>query len=172
MPLPEPSGPDLSGVIADANATGLEYVVIGGFAVIFHGYIRATKDSDLLIPDGLQADAALLRFLEHAGGRRLYDGKVLTASDVADVPHLRVSTRHGIVDIMRGGLEPLDYDTVAQTATATEIGGESALVAGLSSVVGFKRLADRPQDRTDLEELEAIYGELPIESIPGLDDQD
>jgi hypothetical protein len=172
MSLPEPSGPDLSGVIADANAAGLEHVVIGGFAVIFHGYIRATKDSDLLIPDGLQADAALLRFLERADARRLYDGKILTASDVAEVPHLRLSTRHGIVDVMRGGLQPLDYDTVARTAVTTEIGGESALVAGLSSLVGFKRLAGRPQDRTDLQELEAIYGELPIEPIPGLDDQD
>jgi len=36
-------------------------------------------------------------------------------------------------------------------------------------VVGFKRLAGRPQDRLDLTELEAIHGELPLESIPGLD---
>ncbi|HUN78680.1 MAG TPA: hypothetical protein VMU32_07165 [Solirubrobacteraceae bacterium] len=53
MHLREPSGPDLSGVIADANAVGLDYVVIGGISVIFHGHIRATKDSDLLVPDGL-----------------------------------------------------------------------------------------------------------------------
>ncbi len=38
-------GPDLAGVVADANAAGLEHVVIGGFAVIAHGYFRATKDS-------------------------------------------------------------------------------------------------------------------------------
>jgi hypothetical protein len=46
----EPTGPDLSGVVADANAVGLNYVVIGGFSVIFHGYVRATRDSD---PAGL-----------------------------------------------------------------------------------------------------------------------
>jgi hypothetical protein len=28
MPLDEPSGPDLDGVVADANAVGLDYVVI------------------------------------------------------------------------------------------------------------------------------------------------
>jgi hypothetical protein len=43
-------GPDLAGVVADANAVGLEHIVIGGFAVIAHGYFRATKDSDLLVP--------------------------------------------------------------------------------------------------------------------------
>ena len=51
MPEDEPTGPDLEGVIADANAVGLESVVIGGFSVIYHGHIRATKDSDILVAD-------------------------------------------------------------------------------------------------------------------------
>jgi len=52
MSQDEPSGPDLDGVVADANAVGLKYVVIGGFSVIANGFLRATKDSDLLVPDG------------------------------------------------------------------------------------------------------------------------
>jgi hypothetical protein len=32
-------GPDLAGVVADANEVGLDHVVIGGFAVIAHGYV-------------------------------------------------------------------------------------------------------------------------------------
>jgi hypothetical protein len=170
MPPREPTGPDLSGVVADANAVNLEYVVIGGFSVIFHGYVRATKDSDLLVPDGAEADAGVLRFLEHAEARRLHDEKVLTPDDVAGATHLRVFTRHGLVDIMRGGLPPLDYDTVARSAALLEVDGHQARIAGLSSLVGFKRLAGRPQDRLDLTKLEAIYGELPIEPIPGLDE--
>jgi hypothetical protein len=75
MPPDEPSGPDLDGVVADANAVGLDYVVIGGFSVIYHGYIRATKDSDLLVGDGPDADAAVLRFLERVDGKRLRDDK-------------------------------------------------------------------------------------------------
>ena len=130
MPPREPSGPDLSGVVADANAVGLEFVVIGGFSVIYHGYIRATMDSDLLIPDGSEADTAILRFLERADGTQLHDEKVFTLEDVAQADNLRI--------------------------------------ASLPSIVGFKRLADRPQDRTDLAELEAIYGDLPIEPIPGV----
>jgi len=165
----EPTGPDLGGVVADANAVNLEYVVIGGFSVIFHGYVRATKDSDLLVPDGADADAAVLRFLDRADGRRLRDDKVLTPADVAAAHHLRINSRHGIIDIMRGGLPPLDYDTVAEHAETTEWDGQAVRVAALSSVVGFKRLAGRPQDRMDLAELEGIYEELPIEPIPGVD---
>lgn len=104
MSLDEFSGPDLAGVVADAKAVGLDYVVIGGFSVIYHGHVRATKDSDLLVPDGPEADEASVR------------------------------------------------------------------IAGLASVVGFKRLAHRPDpDRSDLRNLEAIHGPLPIEPIPGLD---
>jgi len=47
MSQDELSGPDLAGVVADADAVGLEYVVIGGFSVIYHGHVRATTDSDL-----------------------------------------------------------------------------------------------------------------------------
>ncbi|HEY2334021.1 MAG TPA: hypothetical protein VGH58_03295 [Solirubrobacterales bacterium] len=42
-------------------------------------------------------------------------------------------------------------------------------MAALSSIVGFKRLANRGQDRVDLEALERANGKLPIDPIPGLD---
>jgi hypothetical protein len=166
----EPSGPDLEGVVADANAVGLSYVVIGGFSVIANGFVRATKDSDLLVPDGPAADAAIHRFLERIEATRLHDDKVLDENEVTGAQHLRVRSRHGIVDILRGGLPPLDYETVAAAAIDGEAGGAPARFASLRSIVGFKRLAGRPQDRRDLEELEAFHGELPEDKIPGLDD--
>lgn len=166
----EPSGPDLAGVVADADAAGLPYVVIGGFGVIFHGFVRATKDSDLLVPDGSEADEAVLRLCRRIEARtRLDDGPVGEA-DVANSEVLRVRSRHGIVDLLRGGAPPLDYDTVSERALEVDWGGHLIRVASLASLVGFKRLARRPQDRVDLQELEAIHGELPIEPIPGLDD--
>lgn len=169
MSHPEPSGPDLDGVVADANAVELPYVVIGGFSVIANGFVRATKDSDLLVPDGPEADAAIRRFLARAEATRLHDDKLLSDDEITGAHHLRVRSRHGIVDIMRGGLPPLDYETVAANAIDGEVAGEPAKFANLRSVVGFKRLADRPQDRRDLEELESFHGELPEDEIPGLD---
>jgi hypothetical protein len=169
MSRDEPTGPDIDGVVADANAVGLPYVVIGGFSVIANGYLRATDASDLLVPDGREVDDAILRFLERAEATRLHNGKALALEDMADVHHLRVNSRHGIVDILRGGLPPLDYDTVAKRALSIEIGGHPARVAALRSIVGFKRLSRRPRDRNDLEELEAFHGKLPLDPIPGLD---
>jgi hypothetical protein len=81
MPRDELSGPDLDGVVADANAVGLPYVVIGGFSVIAHGYVRATRDSDLLVPDGADADEAIHRFLERVDAARLSDGRRLAPGE-------------------------------------------------------------------------------------------
>jgi hypothetical protein len=169
MDQTEIRGPDLSGVVAAANEAGLEHVVIGGFAVIAHGYFRATKDSDLLVPDGPETDEAILRFFELIGATRFSDGKVLIADDVAGAHHLRVDSRHGVIDIMRGGLPPLDYETVAAEAVEGSWRDSPFRVASLRSLVGFKRLSDRGLDRVDLEKLETVNGKLPIDPIPGLD---
>lgn len=170
MPQSEPSGPDLDGVVADADAVGLDFVVIGGFSVVANGYVRATRDTDLLVPDGPDADAAIAAFFERTEAKRLSDGARLSTEQIREAEHLRVETRNGIVDLLRGGAPPLDFDTVAKRAMEVEIGGRPARVASLRSVVAFKRLSDRPRDRNDLAELEAIHGELPIDPVPGLDD--
>lgn len=162
-------GPDLAGVVADANEVGLEHVVIGGFAVIAHGYFRATKDSDLLVPDGPEADSAIARFLEKIDAVRFSDGKPCDTDEIAGADHLRVDSRHGVVDILRGGLPPLDYETVAARAIEGSWRGQPFRVASLRTLVGFKRLAGRPVDRVDLEKLERANGELPEDEIPGLD---
>jgi hypothetical protein len=169
MSQDELSGPDLVGVVADADAVGLPYVVIGGFSVIFHGYVRATKDSDLLVPDGAEANELILLFLERIEAKHFNDDLPVTAAAVEAGEHLRVNSCHGIIDVMRGGVPPLDFDTVFARADTIEWRQHEIRVASLSSVVGFKRLAGRPQDRLDLTELEAIHGELPVEPIPGLD---
>jgi hypothetical protein len=171
MSQDELSGPDLAGVVTDAEAVGLAYVVIGGFSVIYHGHVRATKDSDLLVPDGPEADAAILRFLERVGGTRLRDGKVLTSDDVAGAHYFCINSRHGIVDLLRGGLPPLDFDTVSERAETVQFRGRLVKIASLRSLVGFKRLARRPEpDRSDLRNLEALHGPLPIDAIPGVDE--
>ncbi|HEU0018953.1 MAG TPA: hypothetical protein VFQ14_01550 [Thermoleophilaceae bacterium] len=147
----------------------MAYVVIGGFSVVANGYLRATEDSDLLVPDGPDTDQAIARFLDLADARRLRDSKVLALAEISTVDHLRVTTRHGIVDLLRGGAPPLDFDTVANAAFEIDLKGQKVRIAGLRSVVGFKRLADRPRDRNDLAELESLHGDLPIDPIPGLD---
>jgi hypothetical protein len=169
VPGRETRRPDLDGVVMASDGAGLPYVVVGGFATIAHGCFGTPNSSDLLIPNGPETDEAILRFLDLIDATDFGDGKVLTAYDLAGAHRLRVDSRHGVIDIMRGGLAPLDYETVADQAIEVDVGGVRAPFASLRTVVGFKRLADRGQDRLDLENLERVNGELPIDPIPGLD---
>jgi hypothetical protein len=47
---------------------GVEFVVIGGHAVSFHGYVRTTEDSDIVFKRTPDSEAALLRTLQSING--------------------------------------------------------------------------------------------------------
>lgn len=164
------SFPDLSRVIAAFDAEQAEHVVIGGFAVIAHQYLRTTEDVDLLIPDDRENDLRILAALRRLKARRR-DGEPVDEAYVVGRSHVRVEGDGGIVDLLRGGEPPLDFDTVSASAIESELDGVPIRICGLASLVGFKRLSGRPRDRADLEELESLHdGELPLLRIPGLDD--
>lgn len=144
-------------------------MVIGGFAVIAHDYVRATEDVDLLIPDNDANDgrceAALTALSAVWAG-----GEPLRSRRLVGRPHSRLITRRGLVDLVREGEPPLDFATVLAGAEHGDLGAGEFPIAGLKSLVSFKRLAGRPRDRLDLEELRARHGELPLEPLPGLDE--
>jgi hypothetical protein len=161
--------PELNVAVAAMVAEDARFVLIGGFAVIANRFIRATEDIDFLAPDDIDNDRRVLAALVKLDGVRYRDDAPLCDEHLLDKTHLRTKTRAGVIDILRGGLPPLDYDTVEDRAMQAEYGGVKFLVAGLNSIVGFKRLAGRARDRNDLIGLAEIHGELPIEPIPGLD---
>ncbi len=161
--------PELHLAAATLVAENARFVVVGGFSVIANRFVRATEDIDFLVPDDSANDQRVLRALVELNGVRLRDDAPLRDEHLLGQTHLRAKTRAGLIDIMRGGLPPLDYETVEERAMRADYGEVEFLVAGLTSIVGFKRLAGRPQDQADLLQLEAIHGPLPIEPIPGLD---
>ncbi len=163
--------PDLRAVTAALIAAGAEFVVIGGFAVIANDFVRATEDVDFLIPDDTENDKLLDVALTDLDAHWLAPSRPFAPGDLADREHSRLWTRVGLVDFLREGAPPLDFATVSASAHVADLGAGRFRVAGLSSIVSFKRLAGRPRDRADLEELRAIHGELPIDPLPGLDDQ-
>lgn len=168
MPTPHATDPDLQAATSALLRHGARFVVIGGFAVIANDYVRATEDIDLLIPDDAANDAALDRALVNLGAV-WGDGTPFRLTDLTGRDHARLYTSAGMLDLLREGVEPLDFENVARGALRSDLGQGVFLVAGLESIVAFKRLAGRPRDRNDLLELEERHGPLPIVPIPGLD---
>ncbi len=146
------------------NDAGARYLVIGGFAVIAHQYVRATEDTDLLVPADADNVAPLRSAFASLQARVRVSGEAPSEAELAGVAHLRLDTAAGIVDLVREGDPPLDFAHGFDGRLDVELDGVAIPVAGLPLLTALKRLADRPQDRVDLEQLERIHGPLPNSS--------
>lgn len=161
---------DDGALLAQLNAAAIDYVVIGGWAVIAHGYVRATKDVDILVADTLTVRRRVTEALAALGAIRL-NGDALTADRPMPDQGWQVETALGRLDVLLEGPPPLDLESVKADASRRTIDGTPVLVSGLAHLTAFKRLAGRLSDRADLEELERVHERpLPQLALPGIDD--
>ena len=152
-------------------AAGVDHVVIGGFAVIAHGVIRATKDVDVCpspARDNLERLAALLRELharqvgEDALEPQEFPLDPTNPEDLAQGGNFLVETDMGRLDIMqwvKGIGEDHAYAELAARAVVGEAFGVRIAVASLPHLRRMKRAAARQQDLQDLRALAEAHGE-------------
>jgi hypothetical protein len=139
-------------------AHSVDFVVIGAIAVQAHGYVRWTKDLDIIVrPTTLnltrvsEALGDLEAELRTPGTLRLSDPHQLRAA-----PLVPVMTRAGpldIVNVEHVAGAPRSYDALRDAALTIELRGLEVAVAGLSDLIRMKRAAGRPHDLADIEAL-------------------
>ncbi len=151
---------DDGAIIGELNRHGVPHVLVGGWAVIAHGYVRATRDIDVLIPDTSEARERTIAALLALDAVTL-NGQRVTAESRISEGGIRVRTTHGELDVLLEGDTPLSYAELAASAHTADIGGVEVHVVDLAHLAAMKRLAGRPQDQLDLDALAAIHGPLP-----------
>jgi predicted nucleotidyltransferase len=148
---------------------GVPFVVVGGLAVAANGYRRPTKDIDVLIADSTDSKARVVAALASRGGVIDRTGDPVASVDWTDDRALIVRVAGIRVDVLPEGVGPLSFREARGRARVVEVCGVDVPVIDLATLVAFKRLAGRPQDRDDLAALKRIHGPLPIIPVPGLD---
>jgi predicted nucleotidyltransferase len=141
------------------------YVLVGGLAVNAWGYLRATRDVDL-VPDPAPANLEKLEsLLQELGGKVEVDGRLLEGSAIRTFlrtgDRTLVVTDHGRVDVLQGLPQVPPFAALDERARTVEIDGLRIRVCSLEDLIEMKRASDRPRDRDDLEALEAARGEEP-----------
>jgi hypothetical protein len=143
----------------------VEFVVIGGVAVGVHGFVRATKDLDIVpdpSPENLQRLARLLVEIEaqQVGvGDFSPDEFPFEPTDpvqLAQGANFRLETSLGPIDIMQwvaGIKTDLAYSELAPRAVPVTFRDTQIQVCALDHLRAMKRAAARPQDLQDLEQL-------------------
>jgi hypothetical protein len=143
---------DFKDLLSAFHGHGVKYLIVGGYAVSFHGQPRATKDIDLFIkadPANAKAVyAALLSF-----GAPLEN---IAVSDLADARQfVRFGREPVAVDILPG-IDGVDFDAAWERRIEGVIDMKSGLKAFFISkddLIASKLAAGRLRDLADVEEI-------------------
>lgn len=162
-------GLDAGALLRRLRDAGVEYVVVGGFAVIAHGVQRFTKDLGICPAPEVANLARLATMLERANARQLGVGDFepdefpfdpTSPEELAEGGNFRLITQDGVLDVMQWipGIEGEHaYPVLDEDAVEGLVFGIPVRVCSLARLREMKRAAARPQDRQDLADLDAAH---------------
>ena len=141
--------PDFSEFLRLLNAYRVSYLIVGGYAVGFHGHPRATADIDIWVPRRADTAQQLMIVLEAFG---------------FDVPQLSTNIFLKPDQVIRMGVPPVrielltsidgvEFDACYARAVQTTLGDVGVRMIGLDDLKTNKRAAGRHQDLADLDHL-------------------
>ncbi len=142
--------PDFLDFLRALNREGVRYLLIGGYAVAFHGYPRATKDLDLWIEASPENAARVLAAIRSFFGETLG----LVEEDLATPGVVQLGYAPNRIDLVILPDEPLSFREAYARAEETRVEGIPVRVVGREDLFTLKRAFGRAQDRADLEALE------------------
>jgi predicted nucleotidyltransferase len=151
---------DPARVFATLERYGVDYITIGAFAVIAHGYVRATADIDVMARqdrDNLERLAAAFADLNarlRGVDAHLLDTDPTDPDTLANGASFTLDTDAGPVDYLNDVPGAGDYDDLRARAIEATAAGVTVRVVGLDDLIRMKRASGRPQDLRDIANLQ------------------
>ena len=147
---------NLQQILSLFNLHRVEYLVVGGYAVAFHGYPRLTRDLDLFYRQTPENAERIIEALHEAG----FTNISLTREDLLH-PQLNYKLGRPPNQIdLNPDVKGIRWDDAAAKAVGGEILGQPVKFLGFDTLIDAKRAAGRPQDTADIEGLMRNLGGL------------
>lgn len=142
--------PDFREFISLLNSHEVRYLIVGGYAVAFHGYPRYTKDIDIWIDAERENAGKLLQALNDFG----FGAVTLKAEDFL-VPGYVIQLGYppNRIDLLTSN-KGVDFATCYASRIEIEIEGTRLCFIDVENLKKSKRAAGRLQDLADAENLE------------------
>ena len=140
---------------------GVDYVTIGAWAVIAHGYVRATTDIDFMARLDSDNVVRLAAALSELNARlRGVDAEKLgidstDARVLANGASFTMDTDAGPLDFLNEVPGADDYDQLRSRASKANAGGVAVWVVSYEDLIRMKEASGRDQDLLDIRELRA-----------------
>lgn len=152
---------DIRGLLGELVGEEVEFLIIGGVAVGYHGHVRATKDVDVVPapdPANLERLARVLKRLEaEVEGADEFDaGELpdpLDPQALAQRGNWVLLTRLGRLDVMQWIGEDALWEKLSPAAIDDEVAGLRLKMVSYEDLVALKEMAGRPEDLADLQRL-------------------
>ncbi|HJY79884.1 MAG TPA: hypothetical protein VKK81_02210 [Candidatus Binatia bacterium] len=142
--------PDFRDLFAALNDAGAKYLLVGGYAVAFHGQPRFTKDLDIWVEASTEnADRVFAALKMFGAPLENFTPADLTQPDLI----FQIGVPPNRIDV----LTSIDGITFAEAWAAPEqtiYGDQTVPVIGRAQLIQNKRASGRPQDLLDLKALE------------------
>ena len=143
---------DLKEFIELLNSHGVEYVVVGGHAVAFHGHPRFTGDIDFFIRMTSSNVNRILAVLEDFG----FGGLGITEQDLLQPERIiQLGQPPNRIDILTS-ISGVDFESAWDKRVETVMDDQAVNILGWNELLKNKRVAARPKDLADVEKLLAI----------------
>lgn len=133
---------------------GVQYTLVGGHAVNYYGYVRATQDLDLLVSPSAENAQRIVVALSAFGFARAGIPQDLFEREGGAV-HLGVEPNR--IDILTS-LKGVSNTRIFEGSEVVEIDGIDVNIISLEDLLQVKRCSDRPRDLADADELGRING--------------
>lgn len=134
------------------NKADVDYVLVGGWAVNMHGYVRATIDLDIWIMADWENAAKVYAALSAFGAPM---GEVRAEDFATDGTIFQIGVAPCRIDIINK-VDGLAYADAAPRAVVREIDGVPVKVLSLDDLIANKRASGRTKDLADAEVLEGL----------------
>lgn len=142
---------DFRDILSSFNAEGVEYLVVGGYALAAHGLPRATGDIDLWIRPSGENAPRVWRALVAFGAPS--DKFAIADFESADLI-LQIGVPPGRVDVITS-IAGVVFDDAWPNRATIDLDDLKVSVLGRTDLLANKRAVGRPQDIADVQRLEA-----------------
>jgi hypothetical protein len=134
----------------------VKYLLIGGFAIAFHGLVRATQDLDIWVKDEEENLMKLKNILIELGVTSLKDTRSFEL--IPGFSAFALGESGFVVDPMKRlkAFEPYDFDACYKRANSGTYKNVSFKVIGRADLLKEKEKTNRPKDQGDIEFLRSI----------------